>query len=190
VSIYPQKIGEISLSPEFAGDCSDENASGKSASFVCGSFVRFGLRVDPDAKRIEDIRFATNGCGFAIAAAETLAAEFRGAGLTDLHGTNQIEELTSSKLGHVPSERSHCIEVVIDAVRAALADYRERLIEEFQGEKALICTCFGVAEETIVSVIEQHRIKDLAEFSEFSNAGSGCGSCQMLIRELIDSQDD
>lgn len=187
VLIYPDQVSKISRSPEFSGNCGDENACGKSASFVCGSFVRFGLRVDPDAKRIEDVRYTTNGCGFVIAVAETLATEFRGADLTELHGTSQIEELIRSGLGDLPPDRAHCAVMAAEAFRAALADYRERVIVEFQGERALICTCFGVAEETILDLIEEHRVTDLFEFSEFNNAGSGCGSCQMLIRELIEA---
>ena len=187
MSIYPDQISETSHSPEFSGESSDENAVGKSASFVCGSFVRFGLWVDRAAKRIEDLRYTTNGCGFAIAAAETIARELHRTELTDLHGTNQVEELIRTRLGDFPSERTHCFKMTIEALRTALTNYRERVIEEFKGEQALICTCFGVAEETIVHVIEEHGVSDISEFSEFSNAGSGCGSCQMLIRELIDS---
>ena len=177
----------MSRSPKFSGGCTDGNAFGKSASFVCGSFARYCLRVDPAAKRIEGIGFTTNGCGFAIAAAELVARAFKATSLTDLHGTDKIEELIGSELGDFPAGRAHCSEMVINAFRAALANYRERVIEEFHGEKALICTCFGIAEETIVKLIEEHRITELSEFSELCNAGSGCGSCQMLIRELIDA---
>jgi NifU-like protein involved in Fe-S cluster formation/bacterioferritin-associated ferredoxin len=188
VSIYPQPISEIASFPEFTGYCHDrEEALGKSASFICGSFVRFSLRVDRVTKRVEEIRYNSNGCGFAVATAETLARELHGTGLTDLHGTDQIADRIQSKLGDFPPGRAHCSDMVIDALRAALANYRERVIEEFQGEKALICTCFGVAEETIVNLIEEHRVSDLSEFSEVSNAGSGCGSCQMLIWELIEA---
>jgi NifU-like protein involved in Fe-S cluster formation/bacterioferritin-associated ferredoxin len=187
VSIYPDQVSKLSYPRETVGDIVKENAIGKSASFVCGSFVQFGLCVEQNSKCITNIRYATNGCGFAISAAETLAREFRDTALTDLHGTYQIEELIILGLGDFPQDRAHCTAIVVAALRAALADYRERVIGEFQGEKALICTCFGVAEETITNLIEEHRIADLLEFSRFSNAGSGCGSCQMLIQELIDA---
>jgi NifU-like protein involved in Fe-S cluster formation/bacterioferritin-associated ferredoxin len=187
VSIYPEQICQISRRPEFSGDCVDGNAAGKAVSFVCGSFVRFGLRVNPSTKGIEEIRYSTNGCGFGIAAAETIAREFYRANLTELHGTMEIEELINARVTVFPKGRDHCLEMVVEAFRAALANYRVRVVEEFQGEKALICTCFGIPEEAIVNLIEEHRITDLSAFSEISNAGSGCGSCQMLIRELIEA---
>src|SRR5688572_30408942 len=166
VSIYPQPISEIASLPGFSGYCHEgEDAFGKSASLICGSFIRFGLRVDRVTKRIEGIRYASNGCGFAVATAEILARELHGAGLIDLHGTDQIADLIQSKLGDFPPGRAHCSEIVIDALRAALANYREHVIEEFQGEKALICTCFGVTEATVVDLIDEYRVSDLSEFS-------------------------
>jgi len=190
VSIYPKDICQITRRPGFASDCRGENAVGKSASFVCGSFVRFGLRVDGSKKRIEDVRYSTNGCGFAVAAAETIARKFRLASLTELHGTKDIASLIRTSVGVFPNGREHCLETVIGAFREALANYRSRLVEEFVGEKALVCTCFGIADDEIVELIEKHRITDLSELSKLSNAGSGCGSCQMLIRELIEAQQD
>jgi len=84
--------------------------------------------------------------------------------------------------------RQHCFDLALEAFRSALADHRNRTIEEFRGEKALICTCFGVTEETIVGVIEAGA-SDVSQVSAACNAGLGCGSCQMLIRELIDAHD-
>jgi NifU-like protein len=190
VSIYPKHIYQISRTAEFSGRCSDENAVGKAVSFICGSFVRFGLCVDGSEKRIEHVRYSTNGCGFAIAAAETIARKLRRLNLADLHGTKDITRLIDTSVGVFPKWREQCLETVIEAFRSALANYRLRLVEEFVGEKALICTCFAIPEETIVNLIAKHQIADLSELSMFSNAGSGCGSCQMLIRELIDAPRD
>jgi len=67
-----------------------------------------------------------------------------------------------------------------------MAAYRERRVEEFQGEKALICTCFGVSEETIVTAISENSLSDVDQVVDLCRAGSGCGSCRMLIQELVD----
>jgi NifU-like protein len=75
----------------------------------------------------------------------------------------------------------------VAAFRAALAEYRSKVIEEFKGERALICTCFGVSEDTIIKTIERDAPTDISEVSAACKAGTGCGSCRMLIQELIDS---
>jgi len=188
--IYPKSIGEISRPAAFSGSCPEENARGKAANFVCGSFVRFGMRIDTDGKRIKDVRYTTNGCGFALAAAETIARDLQSANLLDLHGTSDLHERVTAKLGNFPCGREHCLEMAVEAFRAGLANFRERVVEEFRGEKALICTCFGVTEETIVTIIEENGVSEVAEVSATCNAGTGCGSCQMLIQELIEAPRD
>lgn len=123
-----------------------------------------------------------------VAAAETIVTETCKTRLTDLHGSQQIARSMLTSLGEVPNGRAHCIEVVLQAFRNALSQHRAKLIEEFRGETALICTCFAVTEETIVDLIENKYMRDISDISDACNAGLGCGSCQMLIRELIDSR--
>lgn len=122
-----------------------------------------------------------------VAAAETIVSETRKTRLTDLHGSQQIARSLLMSLSEVPRGRAHCIEVALQAFRNALSQHRANLVEEFRGETALICTCFGVTEETIVDLIENKYMRDISEISAACSAALGCGSCQMLIRELIDS---
>lgn len=186
VPVYPKAINEIARVPRYTGECQDENAAGKSASFVCGSFVRFAMRIDPETKHIEEIRYKTNGCGFVVAAAEMAADNFHNICLTDLHGMGEIAASITGSFDGFPDDRRHCLNLVVEALRESLANFRKRIIEEFQGEKALICTCFGITEETIVELIETQNLTEVRQVSTACNAGSGCGSCQILIQELID----
>jgi NifU-like protein len=185
VSFYPDKINKHFSAPQNVGNAAETNAVGTGASFVCGSFVRFYLEIDVINKQIRDAKYKTNGCGFAIAAAEVLTGKIVGRRLTELHGVNHAE-----LLGEIESEftenRQHCAEICFDALHSALADFRALQIEEFTGEKALICTCFGVSEETIENVISENHAETVEEVSAICNAGTGCGSCQFLIQELID----
>jgi NifU-like protein len=188
VSFYPPKIDEFFSAPKQAGKAAGANAAGTGASFVCGSFVRVFLEIDGPAKEIRDARYKTNGCGFAIAAAEVLTGKIIGQRLTELHGLNHAEFLgeIESALGEFPAGRKHCAEVCFDAFEAALQDFRALQIEEFAGEKALICTCFGVSEETVQAIIAENQAATVEEVGEICNAGTGCGSCRFLIQELLD----
>jgi len=166
----------------------DANAVGTSASFVCGAFLRFFLRIEIETKEISVAKFKSNGCGFMIAAADVLAEKIVDKKLIELHGSGReiLQTSIESELGNFPAHRTHCLELCLEALQTAFADFRLFQIEEFAGEKALICTCFGVSEETIENVIKENSLESVEEVGTVCNAGTGCGSCQFLIQELID----
>jgi len=187
VTLYPPVVNERLRSPSNAGAIQDAVARGTSASFVCGSFVELSLEID-DSSLIGDVKFRTNGCGYMIAAADVLSEWLREKTLADLHGLAEAElmHVVFEKLCAFPADRVQCAEIAFQALRKAMAAYRERRVEEFQGEKALICTCFGVSEETIVTAISENSLSDVDQVVDLCRAGSGCGSCRMLIQELVD----
>ncbi|MEP7039524.1 MAG: iron-sulfur cluster assembly scaffold protein [Acidobacteriota bacterium] len=188
MSFYPPKINERFQHPRNVGKLSDANAVGTSASFICGAFVRVFLQIELKTKEILEAKFKSNACGFAVAAADVLMEEIVGKRLTELHGLDkeilnaQIEE----ELGKFSAHRAHCLLLCLDALQAAFTDFRAFQIEEFTGEKALICTCFGVSEETIENVIKKNSLETVEEVAEVCSAGGGCGSCQPLIQEILD----
>ena len=158
------------------------------AAFECGTFIKFELHINAD-KLIECVGFRSNGCGYMVVIADVVAALIEGKRLTELHsmGTGELVTAVTAELGIFPAEREHCRAAVIDAIKAALADFRRRQIEEFAGEKALICTCFGVSEEVIDAAIADKNVRTVEAVGKLTNAGTGCGSCQMLIQEMIDT---
>jgi len=188
MAVYPEKICKRSRSPLCAGKPENTNAVGTGVGLRCGSFVRFYLDIDSVSGEIREARFKTNGCGYAVASADVLAESITGSNLKDLHGLDAAE-YHSAQLGEYPAGRSHCKEMGLDALRAALADHRAFLLEEFQGEKALICTCFGVSEETIERTITAQMPETVEEVTRLTRAGGGCGSCRMLIQEMLDQRE-
>ncbi len=192
MSFYPDKINKYFAAPKRAGKAARTNAVGTGASFVCGSFARVFLEIDAATKEIRDARYKTNGCGFAIAAAEVLTQMIVGQKLTDLHGLvhAELRGQIETELGEFPAGRATCAEICFDALQSALANFRVLQLEEFAGEKALICTCFGISEETIEKVIAETNAETVEEVGALCHAGTGCGSCRFLIQELIDARDD
>ena len=188
MSFYPDKINERFSAPRRAGKPRRANAVGTGAAFTCGSFVRFYLEIDAENKAILEARYKTNGCGFAIASAEVLAEKISGRKLTELHGLNKSEffGLLENELGAFSPARKHCAEICFEALQASLNDFRAFQLEEFAGEKALICTCFGVSEETIEQIIATGAADSVDAVGDVCHAGTGCGSCRFLIQELID----
>jgi NifU-like protein involved in Fe-S cluster formation len=175
-AIYPKTIFERLCSPNFAGTFADADAYGRSASFACGTFVEFTLEIARETKRIERLAFRSNGCGYMVASADALADALEGSVLTELHGSgdHQLMAVLVRAVGTIPPERLTCTETVFAALKQAFADFRQRQIEEFAGE-------------TIESIVRGENVRSVARVGELCRAGTGCGSCQMLISEIIDA---
>jgi NifU-like protein len=188
VSVYPPAINKRIANLDHVGDVSDANASGKDVAFTCGVFVEFSLMIDDVSRVVAEARFRSNGCGYMIAAADVLCETIKGRLLADLHGLDdgdlrkEVERHTAIS----NEDRAHCVNTCISALHLAFADHRTRLIEEFRGEKALICTCFGVTEETIEESITNGALEAVEDVIDACKAGGGCGSCRMLIQEMLD----
>ncbi|HEX6126816.1 MAG TPA: iron-sulfur cluster assembly scaffold protein [Pyrinomonadaceae bacterium] len=191
VSFYPQRVNDRFLAPACAGDADNANAAGTSASFVCGAFTKVTLRIDSVSKSIVEAKFHTNGCGYMVAAADVVCEWLEVKEFQDLDGLadSSLMQIIGREIGSFPIAREQCAGVVFEAIHRAMAAYRKDRIEEFRGETALVCTCFGVSEETIVDAISANQLNDVIEVAENCRAGSGCGSCRMLIQELLDARE-
>ena len=186
---YSEKISDRFHAPQNVGSATGANAVGTNATFICGAVLRVSLRIEKGTKEIVEVKFRTNGCGYLIASADVLAEQITGKKLNELHGLDKsvLQTQIKRELGEFSENRRHCLELCLETLQFAFADFRNSQIEEFAGEKALICTCFGVSEETIENVIKENSFETVEEVSETCNAGGGCGSCQPLIQEIIDT---
>ena len=176
--------------PVNVGEAEGCNGRGRDVSFVCGTVVSFSLTIDEGV--VLDAKFRTNGCGYMMAAADVLCGYVKGRPLSDLHGLadDDLRGVIVGELGKTDRERRHCVDTCIGAVHAAFADHRKRLIDEFSGEKAIVCTCFGISEEAIEQHIATGAFETVEQITEVSRAGRGCGSCRMLIQEMLDLAHD
>jgi len=188
VTYYPDIIEAVNRSPKHVGGLEYLDCVAASVDLGCGAFVRFGINVEEWDGMIVEMRYTTNGCGFASAAAEMLSNGLAGRRLSDLHGFDEtgVASLLGNLLDASPPGRSHCIDLSLDAIKMALAKYRERRLSRFEGDDPLICSCFGVSESTIEKAISDLGAPSIDQVTRSCNAGGGCGSCRMLIQEMID----
>lgn len=184
VPVYPSNIGEVGL--DNAGKLANADACGLGVSFVCGCAVSVEIGIRDE--RIAAVGFTTNGCGYMAACAQTLASAINGVQLAELHGLDDepLNSLVHDKLGDMPKDRGHCISATLEALHGAFADLRRQRVESYEGDAALICSCFGVTEETIHSCIAAGGVSTVDDVTERCRAGGGCGSCRILIQEMID----
>lgn len=180
MSFYPASINKHFLKPGRAGEIADANVSARNASFVCGAVLQIVLRVENET--VCEAKFKAAGCGYLFAAADVVCENIIGKGIKD--GLN-IYQLIEGELGEFESSRRHCIELVWQTWQAAVNNFQAAETPGWNGEDALICTCFGVSEQTIETAIGENLLATVAEVTHACRAGGGCGSCQPLIEDIL-----
>ncbi len=53
-------------------------------------------------------------------------------------------------------------------------------------DAAMICSCHNVAKHTICGAVQDGRFTELGQIKACTKAGTGCGSCVPLLKELLD----
>ena len=88
--------------------------------------MRLQIQVDDDGV-IEDAKFKTYGCGSAIASSSLLTEWVKGKRL------DEAEEIKNSQIAEelsLPPVKIHCSVLAEDAIKAAVADLRQKQLED------------------------------------------------------------
>ena len=178
-------ISENFRAPKNVGSLGLEAFSGCSGSFVCGGAVRVWLNID-DEQRIIEAKFKAAGCSYLVGTASYLTEEIKGELSGEVAALLQAPAATVRQaLGVIPEEKSHCVTLVCEALLAAITAHSDSVRHEWQGDEALICSCFCVSESTIADLISTKGLKTIREVTSACNAGGGCRSCYSLIEDLL-----
>jgi nitrogen fixation protein NifU and related proteins len=127
---YSEKVLDHYENPRNVG-AFDKADSGVGTGMVgapaCGDVMKLQIRVN-DQGIIEDAKFKTYGCGSAIASSSLVTEWVKGKSLDEamaLKNTQIAEELA------LPPVKIHCSILAEDAIKAAVADYKQK-----HGDKA------------------------------------------------------
>ncbi|MFO1327611.1 MAG: Fe-S cluster assembly scaffold IscU [Rubrivivax sp.] len=123
---YSEKVVDHYENPRNVGGFAADDAgvgTGMVGAPACGDVMRLQIKVDPVTGVIEDARFKTYGCGSAIASSSLVTEWVKGKSLDEaltIQNTAIAEELA------LPPVKIHCSILAEDAIKAAVADYRQR----------------------------------------------------------------
>lgn len=180
-------VTELFFNPHNVGDASEPSFVGRSASFRCGATLRISLHIDK-SQRIAEAKFKAAGCHVMVAAAELLTQQILGK-TTGEAATLGQQRLIDAQHGPLEKERTDCSELAGQALINAIGGYSDAIRDSWEGDQALICTCFGVSERRIELEIDENHLSTVAEVTRACNAGAGCRSCWSLIQDILDDQE-
>jgi len=115
----PRNVGKLD-------DKSDNVGTGMVGAPACGDVMRLQIQVN-ESGVIEDAKFKTYGCGSAIASSSLLTEWVKGKTLDEaaaIKNTEIAEELA------LPPVKIHCSVLAEDAIKAAVADIKEKRGQE------------------------------------------------------------
>ncbi len=111
----PRNVGSFP-----SGD--DSIGTGMVGAPACGDVMKLQIKVN-DQGIIEDAKFKTYGCGSAIASSSLVTELLKGKTLdqaTEIKNSAIAEELA------LPPVKIHCSILAEDAIKAAVADYKQK----------------------------------------------------------------
>lgn len=122
---YSDKVIEHTENPKNVGalDKADPNVgTGLVGAPACGDVMRLQIKVSPDGM-IEDAKFKTFGCGSAIASSSLATEWIKGKSIEDAEKIQNVDIVNELNL---PPVKIHCSVLAEDAIKSAIADYRQK----------------------------------------------------------------
>ncbi|QLK88340.1 Fe-S cluster assembly scaffold IscU [Arsenophonus endosymbiont of Aphis craccivora] len=122
---YSEKVIDHYENPRNVGSFDNDDpmvGSGMVGAPAYGDVMKLQIKVN-DAGIIEDARFKTYGCGSAIASISLITEWMKGKSLDEaetIKNTAIAEEL------ELPPVKIHCSILAEDAIKAAIADYKNK----------------------------------------------------------------
>ena len=194
---YTEKVMEHFLHPRNVGDIEDPDGVGEVGNITCGDALKLYIKLDADKQRVVDVKFQTFGCASAIASASALTEMAKGKPLAEAAAlTNQD---IADFLGQLPEEKMHCSVMGMEALQAAIANFRgESDGKVTAGEHAhgeaydpegldrTVCYCFSVTERKIRDVIRANDLETVDQITHYCKAGGGCAGCLPDLEEILE----
>lgn len=122
---YSDKVIDHYENPRNVGAFAKDDptvATGMVGAPACGDVMKLQIKVNEQGI-IEDAKFKTYGCGSAIASSSLVTEWVKGKSLDEaalIKNTDIAQELA------LPPVKIHCSILAEDAIKAAIADYKQR----------------------------------------------------------------
>lgn len=125
---YTEKVMDHFLHPRNLGIINHPDIEVIEGNLRCGDQIQLQLKVNPETKIIEDIKFKSFGCASNIATASIITEIAKDKTLEDAKKITwkEIEE----KLGGLPKIKIHCSILAVETLHKAIKEYEEKVKNE------------------------------------------------------------
>jgi NifU-like protein len=180
---YTDKVWDHFYNPRNVGEIEDPDGVGEVGSLACGDALKLTFKL-AEGERIKEAKFKTFGCASAIASSSVLTEMIKGKTLAEAAKITNKE--IADQLGGLPDQKMHCSVMGMEALEAAIENYKTGGTGAKELDGALVCTCFGVTDTEIKRVIHENDLTAVEEVTNYCKAGGGCGGCQGQIEKILE----
>lgn len=126
--VYNDTVFDHFMNPRNAGVMDDAEAFGTCGDPGCGDFLAIYIKVLDGI--IQEISFLVFGCAAAIATSSMTTELAKGKTLED--AIKITEDDIIGALGGLPEHKQHCSNLGVKALRSAIENYYNKMIEKYQ----------------------------------------------------------
>ena len=124
---FTAKTLDYAKNPRNQGEIEIPTAVGEVSNPDCGDSTKMYLVVDENGV-ITDITFETFGCAAAVASSSILTEMVKGKTVDEAYAVTEVA--VADELGGLPEKKMHCSMVGVDALRKAITNYRNGVLDD------------------------------------------------------------
>ena len=118
---YSKKVIDHFTNPRNVGELDDANAKATEGSPACGDMVSYSLKINPETRIIEDVKFRSYGCASNIATASMATQMAKGKSIDEVK--NMSNKSVAQALDGLPAVKMHCSVLAIHGLKAAIKQW-------------------------------------------------------------------
>ena len=121
---YTETVLKHFRNPQNVGKIEDADGKAMEGSPACGDMVAVYINVEPETKKISDIKFESYGCASNIATGSIITELAKGKTIDEAKKITWKD--ASDALGGLPKVKAHCSVLAIEGLRGAINNYEEK----------------------------------------------------------------
>lgn len=148
---YSQKVIQHFTVPQNVGSIENADAFSTEGSPACGDMITYSMKINPETKVIEDIKFRSFGCASNIATASVATVLAKGRTIEQIKRLKHSD--LNNELGGLPAVKLHCSVLAIEGLKSAVKRWE---IEHGFAAESEVKLSKSAVERSLKGVVNPH----------------------------------